>query len=143
MTDTVEEIERQLLIAMRRGRKLYQEAAESVHPGLEPAAYAFLIRLDTVGPSRPSDLAAYFGIGKATIGRQLSALEDLGLVGRKPDPDDRRAHFLALTDEGKQRLDAARSMRRRTLLDRLSSWSESDLATLRELLLRLNTDSGE
>lgn len=143
MNDTIDEIEEQLIVALRRSRRTSFESAERVHPGLEPAAYAFLMRLDAIGPSRPSDLAGYFRIGKATTGRQLSALEELGLIDRQPDPDDGRAQLLALTTLGKQRLDATRAARRRVLHERLSSWPESDLATLAELLHRLNAEFGD
>ena len=143
MNDTIDEIEEQLSVALRRGRKTSFESAERVHPSLEPAAYAFLTRLDAIGPSRPSDLATYFRIGKATTGRQLSALEELGLIDRQPDPHDGRAQLLALTTLGKQRLDATRATRRRALHERLSSWPESDLATLAELLHRLNAEFGD
>ncbi|MFI7664675.1 MarR family winged helix-turn-helix transcriptional regulator [Nocardia sp. NPDC049526] len=143
MNDTIDEIEEQLIVALRRSRRTSFESAERVHPGLEPAAYAFLMRLDAIGPSRPSDLASYFRIGKATTGRQLSALEELGLIDRQPDPDDGRAQLLALTTLGKQRLDATRAVRRRVLHERLSSWPESDLATLAELLHRLNAEFGD
>ncbi|MEV5832721.1 MarR family transcriptional regulator [Nocardia sp. NPDC052112] len=143
MNDTIDEIEQQLIVALRRSRRTSFESAERVHPGLEPAAYAFLMRLDAIGPSRPSDLAAYFRIGKATTGRQLSALEDLGLIVRRPDPDDGRAQLLALTTLGKQRLDATRATRRQALHERLSSWAEHDLATLAELLRRFNAEFGD
>jgi DNA-binding MarR family transcriptional regulator len=138
--DTVDDIEEQLAVALRRGRRIAVENAARVHPDLEPAAYGFLVRLDAAGPARPSDLAAYFYIGKATVGRQLSALEKLGLVSRHTDPHDGRAHLLGLTSDGKRRLDAARGLRRRALRERLSAWSESDLATLAGLLRRLNDD---
>ncbi|MCX4094307.1 MarR family winged helix-turn-helix transcriptional regulator [Nocardia sp. alder85J] len=140
--DAVDEIEEQLLVALRRGRRVAREAAEKVHPGLEPAAYAFLVRLDAVGPSRPSDLAAYFHIGKATAGRQLTALQALGLIARQPDPEDGRAYLLDLTPDGRQRLSACRADRQRSLRERLGAWPEADLATLAALLVRLNNDAG-
>ncbi|WP_196814631.1 MarR family winged helix-turn-helix transcriptional regulator [Nocardia sp. BMG111209] len=143
MSDTVDEIEQQLLVALRRVRRVAREAAEKVHPGLEAAAYAFLVRLDAIGPSRPSDLAAYFHIGKATAGRQLAALEQLGLVTRQPDPEDGRAHLLDLTPDGRRRLSACRADRHRTLRERLSGWSEDDLTVLAGLLIRLNNDDTE
>lgn len=143
MTDAIDEIDEQFLVAMRRSRWRYQQVAESIAPGLEAGAYAFLVRLGTVGPSRPSDLAAYFRIGKATAGRQLAALEQLQLVSRQPDPDDGRAHLLALSTEGKERLKAARAQRRQALHERLSAWPHSDLETLARLLRQLNRDFPE
>jgi DNA-binding MarR family transcriptional regulator len=143
VTDAIDEIDEQFLVALRRSRSRYQQVAESVAPGLEPGAYAFLVRLGTDGPARPSDLAAYFRIGKATAGRQLASLEQLHLVSRRPDPEDGRAHLLALTDEGKERLKAARAQRRLALHERLSAWPQSDLEALARLLARLNADLPE
>ncbi|WP_194829798.1 MarR family winged helix-turn-helix transcriptional regulator [Nocardia sp. XZ_19_231] len=143
VNDTIDEIDEQLMGVLRSRRRIFHESAERVHPSLQPAAVGFLIRLDAVGPSRPSDLAAYFRIGKATAGRQLSALEELGLVDRRPDPEDGRAQLLALTELGKRRLDETRTTRRTALRERLSSWPESDLASLAELLRRLNVEFAE
>ncbi|MEY9876119.1 DNA-binding MarR family transcriptional regulator [Streptacidiphilus sp. MAP12-33] len=142
MSRAVEEIEQELGVLFRRGRALSHELAEAVHPGLEPGHYAFLVRLDEAGASRPSELAAYFHIGKATAGRQLTCLETLGLVTRRPDPEDGRAHLLELTPEGVTRVLAARAQRRETFHERLSTWAEGDLATLAQLLSRFNAEFG-
>ncbi|WP_052443300.1 MarR family winged helix-turn-helix transcriptional regulator [Streptacidiphilus neutrinimicus] len=140
MSKAIEEIEQELGVLFRRGRALSHELAEAVHPGLEPGHYAFLARLEETGPSRPSELAAYFHIGKATAGRQLTCLETLGLVARRPDPEDGRAHLLELTPEGLTRVLAARAQRRDTLHGRLSTWEERDLSTLARLLSRFNAE---
>ncbi|SEM08128.1 MarR family winged helix-turn-helix transcriptional regulator [Streptacidiphilus jiangxiensis] len=140
MGKAIEEIEQELGVLFRRGRALSHELAESVHPGLEPGHYAFLVRLEETGPSRPSELAAFFHIGKATAGRQLTCLETLGLVTRRPDPEDGRAHLLELTPEGVARVVAARARRREMFHDRLSTWPEGDLSALAQLLARFNTE---
>jgi DNA-binding MarR family transcriptional regulator len=140
VSKAIDEIEQQLAVLFRRGRALSHEIAESVHPGLEPGAYAFLARLAEAGASRPSELAAYFRIGKATVGRQLSCLEALGLVTRRPDPQDGRAHLLELTAEGEERMAAARSERQQLLHQRLSTWPEPDREALAQLLTRFNDE---
>lgn len=142
MSKAIEEIEQELGVLFRRGRALSHELAETVHPGLEPGHYAFLARLEEIGAGRPSELAAYFHIGKATAGRQLTCLESLGLVTRRPDPEDGRAHLLELTPEGKARMHAARAQRRETFLTRLSTWEEQDLSSLARLLSRFNAEFG-
>ncbi|MDX6355902.1 MAG: hypothetical protein QOF98_2805, partial [Streptomyces sp.] len=106
-----EELERELSVLFRRARAASGEIAREVHPELEPAAYGLLVRLDEVQPERATDLAAYFGVGKATVSRQLRALEDLGLVAREPDPVDGRAYLMRLTSEGRARFDRVRSAR--------------------------------
>lgn len=49
-----------------------------------------------------------------------------------------RAHLLALTGEGRRRLDAVRSARLEHFHGRLSTWPEEDVRTLATLLARLN-----
>ncbi|CAM5641705.1 hypothetical protein SCYAM73S_01052 [Streptomyces cyaneofuscatus] len=84
-------LERELTVFLRRARASPGEMAREVHPDLEPAAYGLLVRLEYGGRQRATELAAYFGVGKATMTRQLRALENLGLVAREPDPADGRA----------------------------------------------------
>ncbi|MCW2877402.1 MAG: transcriptional regulator, MarR family [Sphaerisporangium sp.] len=131
-------VEHQLGVLFRRSRALSAEMGREVHPELEPGAYSILVRIGEAAPARSSDLAAYFGVGKATISRQLKVLEELGLVGREPDPLDGRAHLLGLTDEGRLRLDRARSARQRRFHAMLGTWPEEDVRLLGRMLARLN-----
>src|SRR3954471_21719149 len=96
-------LERELAVFLRRARASSGELAREVHPDLESAAYGLLMRLEDAGEQRATDLAAYIGVGKATMSRQLRALEGLGLVTRAPDPADGRAFLVQLTDEGRSR----------------------------------------
>ncbi|MFC4530010.1 MarR family winged helix-turn-helix transcriptional regulator [Sphaerisporangium dianthi] len=131
-------LERQLGLLFRRSRALSAEVGREVHPELEPGAYSILVRIDEAAPARPSDLAAYFGVGKATISRQLKVLEELGLVGRQPDPLDGRAQLLALTEEGQARLDRARVARQRRFYALLGAWPQDDVKLLADMLARFN-----
>jgi MarR family transcriptional regulator, temperature-dependent positive regulator of motility len=45
-------------------------------------------------------LAGRMGVDAATLGQTLDVLERRGLVKRQPDPDDRRAHKLYVTQRG-------------------------------------------
>lgn len=131
-------LERELTVLFRRARAYSGELARVVHPGLEPSAYGLLVRLSEAEPERATDLAAYFGVGKATMSRQLRALEDLGLVTREPDPADGRAYLMRLTDEGHARYARVRSARRDRYLRRLASWDPAEVAELSRLLHRFN-----
>ena len=98
-------LEHELGVFMRRARAAADRLSRAVHPELDSGAYGLLSYLRDHGPARPSDLAGFVGVGKATISRQVKVLEDLGLIERRPDPADRRAHRLALTAEGTRRLE--------------------------------------
>ncbi|GAA3793598.1 MarR family transcriptional regulator [Sphaerisporangium flaviroseum] len=131
-------VEHQLGVLFRRSRALSAEMGREVHPELEPGAYGLLVRIGEAAPARSSDLAAYFGVGKATISRQLKVLEELGLIGREPDPLDGRAHRLALTEEGRLRLQRARSARQKRFYALLGTWPEEDVRLLAQMLARFN-----
>ncbi|GAA1307399.1 transcriptional regulator [Planotetraspora silvatica] len=131
-------VEHQLGVLFRRSRALSAEMRRAVHPELDAGAYGLLVRIHEAAPARPSDLAAYYGIGKATISRQLKVLEMLGLIERAPDPVDGRAHFLELTDEGQQRLDRARRARQERFRALLDTWPEDEVRLLADMLSRFN-----
>ncbi|MER7570962.1 MarR family transcriptional regulator [Streptomyces sp. NPDC126514] len=133
-------LERELTVLLRRARASQGEMAREVHPDLESAAYGLLIRLDECGQQRATELAAYIGVGKATMSRQLRALEDLGLVAREPDPADGRAWLVHLTDEGRRRVSKVRTARRARYARRLSGWDPREVAELARLLNQLNEE---
>lgn len=112
--------------------------AREVHPDLEPAAYGLLIRLDELGRQRATELAAYIGVGKATMSRQLRALEELGLLAREPDPADGRAWLVDLTEEGRSRVGRVREARRARYVSQLAHWDRREVAELARLLHQLN-----
>jgi DNA-binding MarR family transcriptional regulator len=135
-------VEHQLGVLLRRSRAFSAEMRRVVHPELEAGAYSLLVRICEVGPARSTDLAAYFGVGKATISRQLKVLQELRLIEREPDPLDGRAHLLELTDEGRQRLDRARSGRRERFHALLSTWPAEDVRLVGKMLARFNALTG-
>ncbi|EST38681.1 hypothetical protein N566_06135 [Streptomycetaceae bacterium MP113-05] len=132
------DLEREVAVFLRRARSASGEMAREVHPELEPAAYGLLLRLDTVGPQRATALAAYFGVGKGTMSRQLRALEKLRLVSRSPDPEDGRASLVQLTPDGRDRFTRVRQARRAAYARRLSAWQGDEVAELARLLHRFN-----
>jgi DNA-binding MarR family transcriptional regulator len=131
-------LERELTFLFRRARANQAEMAREVHPDLESAAYGLLVRLDEYGRQRATELAAYIGVGKATMSRQLRALEDLGLIAREPDPADGRAWLVDLTDEGRRRVAHVREARRARYVSQLSHWDRREVAELARLIHQLN-----
>ncbi|WP_432250850.1 MarR family winged helix-turn-helix transcriptional regulator [Streptomyces sanyensis] len=131
-------LERELTVFLRRARASSGEMARQVHPELEPAAYGLLVRLEEAGEQRATELAGYFGVGKATMSRQLRALEDLGLVARTPDPADGRASLVRLTREGMVRFRHVRDARRERYRSKLAGWDRGEVAELARLLHQLN-----
>ena len=52
--------------------------------------------------TRQTELAERMQITKQALGELVDDMERLGLVERKPDPDDRRAKLVSLTERGWQ-----------------------------------------
>jgi DNA-binding MarR family transcriptional regulator len=112
--------------------------ASALHPDLDGAAYGLLALLQDAGPLRASDLVVRLGLDKSTVSRQVSTLVDLGLVDRAADPADGRAQVLTPSAEGSARLSGIRDARRARWEADMADWPAEDVATLAELLGRLN-----
>ncbi|WP_328536731.1 MarR family winged helix-turn-helix transcriptional regulator [Streptomyces sp. NBC_00344] len=136
-------LERELTVFLRRARASSGEMSREVHPDLEAAAYGLLVCLDEWGGQRATDLAGYIGVGRATMSRQLRALEDLGLVTREQDPGDGRAFLIRLTEEGRDRLRRVRDARRAEYVRKLDGWDRAEVAELARLLHHLNARAAE
>ena len=62
----------------------------------------------------------------------------MGLVRRDPDPGDRRAAQLSLTEEGTRRFDTARTARLGQIRRTMESWPKRDVEEFARLLHRFN-----
>jgi DNA-binding MarR family transcriptional regulator len=132
------ELEREIGLLLRRSRAISARLAGELHPDLDGAAYGLLSLLQDTGPLRASDLVARIGLDKSTVSRQISHLVDLGLVDRAADPVDGRAQVLTPSAEGSARLARIRDVRRARWERDMSDWPATDVATLADLLHRLN-----
>ncbi len=89
---------------------------------------------------RSSELAAHLHIAARSATEVIDALEAKGLVARTPDPTDRRATLVTLTERGTDLMDAvrrARGLESEKLFDRLS---HTDRAHLARILRSLQAD---
>lgn len=95
-------------IAMR-----VSDAVAEVVPEQKPAYGNVMEQLDVEDGQRLIDLAEGAGMAPQSIGELVDQLEKLGMVERRPDPDDRRAKRVFLTDVARQGQQAARDAVRR------------------------------
>lgn len=133
-------LERELSVLFGRARSVSLSLVAKVHPELDSASYALLLRLDDTGPVRAAEVVGLTGLDKSTVSRQLGRLEELDLIERVADPSDGRARLIQLTATGASRLASVREDRRRQLRARFESWSTNDLQSFATLLGRLNED---
>lgn len=123
------------LVRVSRLLHVAKAQAPRKHPQVDPMAYPLLFNLKRE-PMRVSALADAVHVDVSTVSRQVSTLVELGLVERGPDPDDRRAQALSVTEEGSALLVAIREGRDRWLQDLLSDWSDDDVRTFSDQLAR-------
>jgi len=139
-TDPFGALEREIRVLIRRAQSSAAQTARRVHPELEASAYPILAHIDSHPGIRGSDLAAHFGVGRATVSRQLSRLVDLGLVHREVDPEDTRGQRITLTTDGAARFARARDRRIEMYKDAFGDWDEADVSQLATLLHRYSDD---
>jgi MarR family transcriptional regulator, transcriptional regulator for hemolysin len=93
------DLTRNLLLAGRQWRKVARQAA--AQHGVSEAASAPLLWIERLGTDvRQNALADAVGIEGASLVRLLDELQASGLITREPDPSDRRANSVNLTEAG-------------------------------------------
>jgi DNA-binding MarR family transcriptional regulator len=100
--------------------------------------YVVLSRLAAAPAETQLSLAQAIGYDKSRLIGLLDGLEAEGLLTREPDPDDRRAKIIALTDAGRKRYEAARRDIRRMERRLLAEVEPADADRLRRLLVLLS-----
>lgn len=95
------------------------------------ATHGCVFRFVPAEGMRLTDLAAQAEITKQTCSEIVNELEGLGYVERLPDPDDRRAKIIRLTDRGAQ----AQAEARRLFAEIEAEWAER-LGAERMVMLR-------
>jgi DNA-binding MarR family transcriptional regulator len=111
--------------------------------GLSMARAKVLRRLHEQGPTRQNVLAADFGLSPHSITDIVDGLERLGMAERRPDPTDRRAKLVAITDTGEASLDVANATMDRLFKQIFGALSEADRAIFVRLLDSLDGAAGQ
>lgn len=99
--------------------------------------YIVLSELDVRSAPSQLALARRIGYDKTRLIALLDRLAERGLIARTPDPDDRRAHVLALTEAGSAQLLAARRDIRSMEAELLAELELDQRIALRAVLRRL------
>ncbi|MFC6714468.1 MarR family winged helix-turn-helix transcriptional regulator [Branchiibius cervicis] len=89
-------------------------------------------------PPRLSLLAERLRIAPRSVTEVVDALEDKGLVRREPDPGDRRATVVQLSEEGERTAERIRQLRHTRmdrLLDALDDHEQAQLTVLLQKVL--------
>ncbi|RRH67962.1 MarR family winged helix-turn-helix transcriptional regulator [Falsigemmobacter faecalis] len=89
-----------LLQLARRWRRIDEKIMQK--HGFNNVSWVPLLHLYGAEPLMQKDLAAYCGVESSTLVRLITLLQSQGLIERKINPEDRRAHFLTLTNTGRE-----------------------------------------
>jgi DNA-binding MarR family transcriptional regulator len=96
-----------------------------------------LVEVGEGQPLRLNELAARMGTSAPTASRAVDVLVEQGLVARVPDPDDRRALQIELTEAGAALVADRKARAVAALEPAVASLSRADRDRLDELLARL------
>jgi DNA-binding MarR family transcriptional regulator len=127
------------LVIARLARRLRQLHAG----GLTPSQLSALASVDRLGPVRLGDLAIAERIAAPTLTKIVGALEADGLLVRQADAGDRRVTRVAVTDEGRARLEHIQRERDAYLQRRVAELDPADRARLEAALPLLATFARE
>ena len=114
--------------------------------GLSLARFRVLSALQAAGQMRMNELSAALGVVPRTVTTIVDALEKDAMVARLPDPADRRATLLQLTEDGLSQLLRFRALHDSAAAELFDVLTATEKHQLARLLLRLqaaaDADSG-
>ncbi|MGW9632338.1 MarR family winged helix-turn-helix transcriptional regulator [Agromyces sp. NPDC055520] len=133
----IAEVEEQLSVLFSRARTVWKEAAQQVHPDLQPAAYKLLAAIVRHGSANAHVLADLFEMDKSVVSRQVRMLEEFGLVETRADERDGRVRVLVATPMAEERMREVREANHERLRDALRGHPESELRSFAQVLQRI------
>jgi DNA-binding MarR family transcriptional regulator len=110
------------LVMFRLARALRHQGTTA----LSPSQVSALASVDEFGPLRISALATLESVGAPVATRIVASLEELDLLKRTDDPDDKRASLVELSGHGRDVLAALWSERTIGLSSRLELLSPAE-----------------
>lgn len=119
-------------------RQLRETSREALAPwDLTPSYLRALRVLRRHGVMRLSELSEHLRIAPRSTTEVVDALQSRGLVERRPDPADRRATLVEVTEHGSSVLDAIRAARGTEAERVFGRLSQADRADLVRILRQL------
>lgn len=119
-------------------RQLRHLSRTSLEPlNISPSQSRAVIVLMRHGEMRLSELSDHLRIAARSATEVVDALQERGFLLRRPDPADRRATLVALTEQGWQAGAAIREARAKQTAEFFEVLSPADRADLARILRRL------
>ena len=136
---TTPRVESDLGWALGTVLRSYLRAVDEVVAGVPggPRGYQVLATAGRDGAGSQLAMAQHLGVDRTVMTYLLDDLESAGLVERRPDPADRRARRVSLTELGGARLCALEKALREAEEALLTPLDAAERTVLRELLQRI------
>jgi len=124
-------------------RKRFEQRARAASLGLTRAQAAVLAHLARQEGIKQVRLAQILELEPITLARLLDRLQAARLIERRPDPKDRRAHLLYLTESAYPLLDRIFALAAEVRADALGGIPEADRALLLDMLIAMKANLTE
>ena len=121
-------------------RKRFEQRARAAALGLTRAQAAVLAYLARQEGINQAALAQLLELEPITLARLLDRLQAAGLIERRPDPKDRRAHLLYLSAAAYPLLDRIFALAAEVREDALAGVAEADRGRLLDLLIEMKAN---
>ena len=121
-------------------RKRFEQRARAAALGLTRAQAAVLAHLARQEGINQAALAQLLELEPITLARLLDRLQAAGLIERRSDPKDRRAHLLYLTESAYPLLDRIFALAAEVREDALAGVAEADRGRLLDLLIEMKAN---
>ena len=121
-------------------RKRFEQRARAAALGLTRAQAAVLANLARQEGINQAALAQLLELEPITLARLLDRLQAAGLIERRPDPKDRRAHLLYLTAAAYPLLDRIFALAADVREDALAGVAEAERGRLLDLLIEMKAN---
>ncbi len=123
---------RELVVLIRRLRSRLRAVPTS---GLTPSQTSVLLRLSKDGASSTTVLAIAEGVRSQSMTATLNSLDALGLLDRRPDPEDGRRQIITLSDAGRAQVSDDREGRHEWLSEAVDErYTDAELHTISEAI---------
>ena len=116
--------------------KMYNRTASDYMGSMSLAM--IVLNIDMFEGTPSTQLGPNMGMEATSLSRSLNKLEDIGVIERKPDPNDKRKSIIHLTDSGHKSRDIAKNVVLEFNNKVFSCCDEKEINTFFNVLKKIN-----